>query len=204
MSCGFQKSVPQYVMRIGYARVSTNDQTLALQRDALKEAGCGKVFTDQGVSGGAISRPGLNRTMRALKRGDTLVVWKLDRFGRSLSHFGPGGRRVGGTRCRLPVPLRPYRYHKRGRPFGAAHDGCTCRVRACPDRRTHTRRPQGREAARREAGSQADPDARPGRTRPPLDRWRGKPSYSATNRQLPSTQLVALQGVEYLEWVQEG
>ena len=74
-------------MQIGYARVSTSDQTLALQRDALKEAGCAKVFTDQGVSGTAITRPGLSRAMKALKRGDTLVVWKLDRFGRSLSHL---------------------------------------------------------------------------------------------------------------------
>jgi DNA invertase Pin-like site-specific DNA recombinase len=74
-------------MRIGYARVSTSEQTLALQRDALKEAGCGKVFTDQGVSGTATTRPGLDRALRALKQGDTLVVWKLDRFGRSLFHL---------------------------------------------------------------------------------------------------------------------
>jgi DNA invertase Pin-like site-specific DNA recombinase len=74
-------------MRIGYARVSTTDKTLDLQRDALKEADCGKVFTDQGVSGSAVSRPGLDRAMKALKKGDTLVVWKLDRLGRSLSHL---------------------------------------------------------------------------------------------------------------------
>jgi DNA invertase Pin-like site-specific DNA recombinase len=74
-------------MRIGYARVSISDQTLALQRDALKQAGCGKVFTDQGVNGTAITRPGLDRAMRAIKQGDTLVVWKLDRFGRSLFHL---------------------------------------------------------------------------------------------------------------------
>lgn len=74
-------------MRIGYARVSTIDQTLDLQRDALKEAGCGKVFADQGVSGAAINRPGLDRAMQTLKAGDTLVVWKLDRLGRSLSHL---------------------------------------------------------------------------------------------------------------------
>lgn len=74
-------------MRIGYARVSTSDQTLDLQRDALREAGCSKVFTDQGVSGTATSRPGLGRAMKALEKGDTLVVWKLDRLGRSLSHL---------------------------------------------------------------------------------------------------------------------
>jgi DNA invertase Pin-like site-specific DNA recombinase len=69
-----------------YARVSTLDQTLALQRDALKDAGCGKVFADHGVSGTATTRPGLDRALKALKPGDTLVVWKLDRLGRSLSH----------------------------------------------------------------------------------------------------------------------
>lgn len=74
-------------MRIGYARVSTTDQTLDLQRDALKESGCGKVFTDQGVSGTTVSRPGLDRALKGLKKGDTLVVWKLDRLGRSLSHL---------------------------------------------------------------------------------------------------------------------
>jgi DNA invertase Pin-like site-specific DNA recombinase len=74
-------------MRIGYARVSTLDQTLALQRDALKDAGCEKVFADQGVSGTATTRPGLDRALKALRSGDTLVVWKLDRLGRSLSHL---------------------------------------------------------------------------------------------------------------------
>lgn len=74
-------------MRIGYARVSTADQTLALQRDALRAAGCDRIFTDQGISGSATTRPGLDRTLKALKEGDTLTVWKLDRFGWSLSHL---------------------------------------------------------------------------------------------------------------------
>jgi DNA invertase Pin-like site-specific DNA recombinase len=74
-------------MRIGYARVSTADQTLALQRDALTAAGCDKVFTDQGVSGTVTTRPGLERALKTLQPGDTLIVWKLDRFGRSLSHL---------------------------------------------------------------------------------------------------------------------
>ena len=59
-------------MRIGYARVSTSDQTLALQRDALKEAGCDKVFADHGVSGAVASRPGLGRAMQVgSKSGET-------------------------------------------------------------------------------------------------------------------------------------
>jgi DNA invertase Pin-like site-specific DNA recombinase len=87
-------------MRIGYARVSTHDQTLALQQDALTAAGCDRVFTDQGVSGSAIKRPGLDRALKALQSGDTLVVWKLDRLGRSLSHLvqlmtGFGERGIG-------------------------------------------------------------------------------------------------------------
>lgn len=72
-------------MKIGYARVSTDDQNLALQLDALKQAGCVRVFTDQGVSGAAIERDGLSQALASVGAGDTLVVWKLDRLGRSLS-----------------------------------------------------------------------------------------------------------------------
>ncbi len=72
---------------IGYARVSTTDQHMNLQRDALEAAGCKKIFADRGVSGSAVTRPQLARALKALRPGDTLVVWKLDRLGRSLSHL---------------------------------------------------------------------------------------------------------------------
>jgi DNA invertase Pin-like site-specific DNA recombinase len=74
-------------MLIGYARVSTNDQVIDLQRDALRAAGCTRIFVDHGVNGGTTRRHGLDRALKALKPGDTLVVWKLDRLGRSLTHL---------------------------------------------------------------------------------------------------------------------
>jgi len=73
-------------MLIGYARVSTEDQNLDLQRDALASAGCGKVLTDR-VSGAKVDRPGIQDALGFIREGDTLVVWKLDRLGRSLSHL---------------------------------------------------------------------------------------------------------------------
>jgi len=73
-------------MLIGYARVSTHDQNLDLQRDALKAVGCKKVYEDQ-VSGSKAARPGLEAALDDLRAGDTLVVWRLDRLGRLLSHL---------------------------------------------------------------------------------------------------------------------
>jgi len=72
---------------IGYARVSTTNQHLNLQRDALEAARCKRIFADRGISGSAVTRPQLARALKALRPGDTLVVWKLDRLGRSLSHL---------------------------------------------------------------------------------------------------------------------
>jgi len=73
-------------MHIGYARVSTQDQKLHLQKDALKKAGCEKILTDQ-AGGATASRPGLEKVMELLREGDTLVVWRLDRLGRSLKQL---------------------------------------------------------------------------------------------------------------------
>lgn len=70
-------------MFIGYARISTNDQVLDLQLDALKIAGCSKVFKDI-ESGTKTERPGLMQALEFVREGDTLVVWRLDRLGRSL------------------------------------------------------------------------------------------------------------------------
>jgi hypothetical protein len=73
-------------MRIGYARVSTSDQNLDLQEDALRCAGCERVIVDK-ASGETAKRSGLDRARDLLRPGDTLVVWRLDRLGRSLRHL---------------------------------------------------------------------------------------------------------------------
>jgi DNA invertase Pin-like site-specific DNA recombinase len=73
-------------MLIGYARVSTYDQTLTLQQDALEKAGCKKIFTNT-ASGAKTERKGLEQALTYVRKGDTLVVWRLDRLGRSLPHL---------------------------------------------------------------------------------------------------------------------
>lgn len=73
-------------MLIGYVRVSTNDQNTALQRNALESAGCELIFEDK-MSGKTAERPGLKKLFRALSDGDTLMVWKLDRLGRSMRNL---------------------------------------------------------------------------------------------------------------------
>ena len=72
-------------MKIGYARCSTDEQNLDLQIDALKAAGCEKIYTDEGISGTQERRTGLDECLESMRAGDTLTVWKLDRLGRSLS-----------------------------------------------------------------------------------------------------------------------
>jgi len=71
---------------VGYARVSTTEQTIAPQLDALSAAGCDKIFDDR-ASGAKAERPGLNEALVYLRSGDTFVVWKLDRLGRTMAHL---------------------------------------------------------------------------------------------------------------------
>ncbi|MGE4069836.1 MAG: recombinase family protein [Lysobacterales bacterium] len=72
--------------RIGYARVSTDEQSIDLQVDALTNAGCEQIFLDDGYSAAQRDRPGFSATLKALKAGDTLVIWKMDRAFRSVLH----------------------------------------------------------------------------------------------------------------------
>lgn len=73
--------------KIGYARVSTSDQHLELQLAALEATGCDKIYQDHGVSGSLTSRPAFDSLLNDIGKGDTLVVWRLDRMGRSLKHL---------------------------------------------------------------------------------------------------------------------
>ena len=74
-------------MKIGYIRVSDFEQTQNLQIDALKAANCDVIYADHGISGSKVKRKGLTEVFDALKKGDTLIVWKLDRLGRSTIHL---------------------------------------------------------------------------------------------------------------------
>ena len=74
------------MMKLGHARVSTQDQNLALQLDALKAADCSKIFQEK-ASGSKTERPELNRLLEIIREGDTLMIWKLDRLSRSLNHL---------------------------------------------------------------------------------------------------------------------
>jgi len=81
-----RNETPRAGYLVGYARVSTLEQDLALQRDALEVVGCQRVFTDQ-ASGKLEHRPALDAMLDLLRSGDTVVVWRLDRLGRSLRHL---------------------------------------------------------------------------------------------------------------------
>jgi DNA invertase Pin-like site-specific DNA recombinase len=82
----YEKTALEPMVLIGYARVSTQDQNLDLQIDALTKAGCQRFFDDK-MSGSRAERPGLTKALEMLREGDTLVVWKLDRPGRSMKNL---------------------------------------------------------------------------------------------------------------------
>jgi DNA invertase Pin-like site-specific DNA recombinase len=82
-----QNSVSEVSRVVGYARVSTEEQKLDLQLDALQRRGCIQVYQDLGASGSLRARPGLDQCLGELRSGDILVVWRLDRLGRSLQHL---------------------------------------------------------------------------------------------------------------------
>lgn len=73
-------------MKIGYARVSTQDQNLSMQLDALKAQGCEKIYQEK-ASGAKVERPELTKLIEHVREGDTVIIWKLDRLGRSLAHL---------------------------------------------------------------------------------------------------------------------
>ena len=108
---------------LGYARVSTREQDTALQVDALQQAGCYKVFTDT-VAGALDSRPELDRLREQLRPGDTVVVWRLDRMGRSIRSDGRSRGAGGG----VPVVDREHRHHQPRWPADLPRVRCPGRV----------------------------------------------------------------------------
>ena len=113
-------------MKIGYARVSTREQNPDLQLDALKRAGCERIFQDV-ASGSKTARPALDDMLSQLRAGDVLVIWKLDRMGRSLKHLvelvGDLVKRLTDLRAQLVVVDRPGVLS--GIPFRAIEAGVT-------------------------------------------------------------------------------
>lgn len=126
--------------------------------DALATAGCDRIFADH-ASGALEDRAELARVLDHARDGDTLVVWRLDRLGRSLP---PRGHRHGSraARRRLPVAERVDRHDDAGRQAGLSHLRCGGRVRARPDPRTHPRRPRGGAGARTQRRAPVGDDRR--------------------------------------------
>ena len=162
-------------MKYGYARVSTDDQNPALQLAALKKAGCKTIFKDEGLSGATTKRPALLRCLKKLEHGDTLIVWKLDRLGRSLRDLITmlDDLKQRGVKFRSLTEAIDTET-----PTGRAMwqmIGVLAELEAQPDQRTDPRRSEGREAPRREIRTQAETDAAADRPRPQADRRRRAP-----------------------------
>ena len=111
-------------MQLGYARVSTDDQATAAQLDALRAAGCGRVFEER-ASGGRWDRPELHRMLDQLRQGDVVVVWRLDRLSRSLKDLLSIMEKIDG-RCRIPVADRSHRHDQPRRADDDADGGRVC------------------------------------------------------------------------------
>src|SRR3954454_5691333 len=114
-------------MLIGYARVSTHEQNLDLQRDALTNAGCTQTFTDT-VSGGTTERPGLAEAFSHLREGDTLVVWRLDRLRRALKHLIETITKLHSQGIGFKSTTRADRHHNQRRKAHLPCLRCPCRV----------------------------------------------------------------------------
>ena len=121
---------------IGYARVSTVDQNLALQRDALTEAGCAKIFTEQ-MSGAVTDRPALHDALEFARSGDTLIVWKLDRLARSMKQLIETIESPAGEGHRVAQPDRSPRHDDRTGAAGLSHVWRAGGIRAQSDPGAH-------------------------------------------------------------------
>ena len=136
-SIHFSRGLP---ILIGYARVSTDDQTLDLQRDALKAEGCERIFEDK--ASGAGDRPGLRDALDHLRAGDSLVVWRLDRLGRSLKDLIAARGSATYTGCWSAEPQGSHRYGLKYWAVGLSHLRSPGGIRACPDSRAYECWPQ--------------------------------------------------------------
>ncbi|CDH45348.1 hypothetical protein BN874_2260010 [Candidatus Contendobacter odensis Run_B_J11] len=137
-------------MHIGYARVSTGDQNPDLQRTALKQAGCTRLFTDT-ATGAHVRRPELMKCLKSLNAGDTLTVWKLDRLGRSLRDLIS---LLDDLKARgVAFPDRSGGYHHAHRPGDVANGGHSGGTGTLLDSGTDS----GRSSSRHGAGSEDGP-----------------------------------------------
>jgi DNA invertase Pin-like site-specific DNA recombinase len=139
---------------IGYARVSTDEQNLALQLDALHQAGCTRVYKDVG-SGSLKHRPELDACLDYMRAGDTLVVWRLDRLGRGLKAPDRSDRAASRPRDRVPVTHRGDRHDHQRRNAAIPHFRRPGRIRAADHPRAHPRRPSRRAHAAASAAAPA-------------------------------------------------
>ena len=134
-------------MLIGYARVSTDDQMLDLQRDALQAAGCERIYEDK-AGGAKADRPGLKEALNQLRHGDTLVVWRLDRLGRSLKDLIQRAEALHEQGVGLRKSAGEHRHGQCQRAVDFPYFRRACAVRTDIDPGTDPGRPDRRTGAR--------------------------------------------------------